>query len=168
MTARVSHDGALSLGSNERTWRSWLGKLTHTKDELAPAVARFALGAVIFPHGAQKVLGWFGGYGLSGTLGFMTGTLHIPLPFAVLAIAAELLGSIGLMLGLLSRVAAFGIAVTMAVAALTVHLGNGFFANWTGQQAGEGIEYHLLAIALAVVVMIAGAGKYSLDRRVSA
>lgn len=166
MTARVTNNDALSLGTTNN-WRTWLTKVTATKDELAPLVARFALGAVMFPHGAQKVLGWFGGYGFSGTLGFMTGTLHIPAPFAVLAIAAEFLGSLGLMFGLFSRVAAFGIAATMAVAALTVHLGNGFFANWTGQQAGEGIEYHLLAIALAVVVMIKGAGKLSIDRRLS-
>lgn len=160
MTAQVSKTPSLSTFDGS----SILAKLTATKDDIAPTIARVALGAIIFPHGAQKALGWFGGHGFSGTMGFMTGGLHIPAVFAVLAIAAEFLGSIGLMVGALSRVAAFGIAATMAVAVLMVHTGNGFFMNWTGAQAGEGFEYHLLAIALAAIVMVKGAGSYSLDR----
>jgi putative oxidoreductase len=99
-------------------------------------------------------------------MGFFTQQMHIPALFAFLAIAAEFAGSIGLIVGALSRVAAFGIAATMVVAMLTVHTANGFFMNWTGAQKGEGFEYHLLAIALAVVVMISGAGRWSLDRLV--
>jgi putative oxidoreductase len=118
----------------------------------------------MFPHGAQKMLGWFGGYGFSGTMGFFTQQMGIPFIFALLAILAEFLGSLGLITGLLSRVAAFGIASVMVVAVLTTHFGNGFFMNWYGNQKGEGFEYHLLAIALALIVIIRGSGAFSLDR----
>jgi putative oxidoreductase len=121
------------------------------------------LGFVMFPHGAQKMLGWFGGHGFSGTMGFFTGTMHIPAVFAFLAILAEFAGSLGLITGLLSRVAAFGIATNMVVAILIAHAANGFFMNWFGNQKGEGFEYHLLAIGLALIVLIHGAGKASLD-----
>ena len=137
--------------------------LFKTDSHIAPLVARLTLGLIMFPHGAQKVLGWFGGYGFHGTMGFFTGMMHIPVVFAFLAIVAEFAGSLGLITGFLSRVAAFGVASVMAVAILTVHAANGFFMNWGGKQAGEGFEYHLLAIGLALVVMIQGAGKASLD-----
>jgi putative oxidoreductase len=137
--------------------------LFKTNNSFAPLLVRLTLGLVMFAHGAQLALGWFGGYGFSATMGFFTQQMHIPAPFAFLAIAAEFAGSIGLVFGALSRVAAFGIAATMVVAILTVHTANGFFMNWSGAQKGEGFEYHLLAIALALVVMINGAGKWSLD-----
>jgi putative oxidoreductase len=138
-------------------------KLIRTDADIATLVARVLLGLVFFPHGAQKALGWFGGYGFSGTMGFFTQQLHVPAPIAVLAIAAEFLGSLGLIVGLLSRVAAFGILTNMVVAVLLVHLPNGFFMNWTGKAAGEGYEYHLLAAALALVVIIRGGGAASVD-----
>ncbi|HND62662.1 MAG TPA: DoxX family protein [Opitutaceae bacterium] len=137
--------------------------LTQTSDHAAPLLARLTLGLVMFPHGAQKALGWFGGYGYSGTMGFFTGTMHIPALFAFLAIAAEFAGSIALVLGLGGRVAALGIAAVMVVAMQSVHLGNGFFMNWAGNQKGEGYEYHLLALGLALIVMVYGSGKCSLD-----
>ena len=167
MTARLSHQHAISDVDTTSAAKGWLAKLTSTKADIAPVIARLALGAVVFPHGAQKVFGWFGGGGISGTLGFMHGKLGIPTVFAVLAIAAEFLGSIGLVTGTLSRVAAFGVAMVMIVATLTVHTGNGFFMNWTGAQAGEGFEYHILAVALAAIVMVKGAGKWSVDRAIS-
>ncbi len=139
------------------------GKLLATADDGKLLVARLALGIVMFPHGAQKVLGWFGGYGFSGTMKFFTDTMHIPWIFALLAILAEFLGSLGLIAGALSRIAAFGIAVNMVVAAVLVHLPNGFFMNWYGNQQGEGYEYHILAVGLAVIVMLGGAGKLSID-----
>jgi putative oxidoreductase len=117
----------------------------------------------MFPHGAQKVLGWFGGYGYAGTMNFFTQTMHIPAPLAILAITAEFLGSIALVFGLLSRVAAFGIGVTITVAAFTVALPNGFFMNWFGNQKGEGVEYHILMAAIALAVVIKGGGKWALD-----
>jgi putative oxidoreductase len=128
-----------------------------------PVVLRLALGLVMFPHGAQKVLGWFGGYGFEGTMGFFTGTLHIPAVFAFLAIAAEFGGSLLLLAGAATRVAALGIGVTMIVAALKVHVANGFFMNWYGNQAGEGFEYHILAAAIALALVITGGGKASVD-----
>lgn len=141
-----------------------LRKLLATADDGKLLVARLALGIVMFPHGAQKVFGWFGGYGFSGTMRFFTDTMHIPWIFALLAILAEFLGSLGLIAGALSRIAAFGIAVNMAVAAILVHLPNGFFMNWYGNQQGEGYEYQILAVGLAVIVMLFGAGKLSIDR----
>jgi putative oxidoreductase len=140
-----------------------LQTLFKTNDGVSSLIARLALGLVMFPHGAQKALGWFGGYGFSGTMGFFTGQLHIPALFAFFAIAAEFAGSIGLITGFLSRVAAFGIAVEMVVAIILVHGANGFFMNWYGNQKGEGFEYHLLTLGLAVGVILAGAGKWSID-----
>ena len=130
-------------------------------------LARVTLGVVMFPHGAQKVLGWFGGYGLSGTLEAFTTKMGIPAPLALCAIAAEFLGAIALVLGLGGRVAALSIGITMAVAA-TMQAGNGFFMNWYGKQSGEGFEYHLLAIGLAAVLVLRGSGAFSLDRMLAA
>ncbi len=144
-----------------------LRKLTATEDSSAIAILRLVLGIVFFAHGAQKMLGWFGGHGFSGTMGFMNGTLHIPAPFAFLAIAAEFFGGLGLILGLLTRVAAFGIAVNMLVAVVKVHAQFGFFANWSGTQKGEGIEYHLLVLAMTVFLMLKGAGALSVDRKLA-
>jgi putative oxidoreductase len=138
-------------------------KLISTSNDYAVTVARLMLGIVFFAHGAQKMLGWFGGYGFHGTMQFFTQMMHVPAPLAFLAICAEFFGGLGLIVGFLGRVAAFGITMNMLVAILTVHLPNGFFANWSGQQKGEGYEYHLLAIALALVVMIKGSGAFSLD-----
>jgi putative oxidoreductase len=137
--------------------------LLNTNSSFGPLIARLTLGIIMFPHGAQKALGWFGGHGFAGTMQFFTGTMHIPAIFAFLAIAAEFAGALGLIVGLLSRVAAFGVASVMVVAIVTAHASNGFFMNWFGNQKGEGFEYHLLAIGLALVVMIQGAGKASLD-----
>ncbi len=138
--------------------------LFKTNATFTPLSARLTLGLVMFPHGAQKALGLFGGYGFSGTMHFFTGQLHIPALFAFLAIAAEFAGSIGLITGFFSRVSAFGITVTMLVATFMVHASNGFFMNWAGNQKGEGFEYHLLVIGLALVVILSGAGKWSIDR----
>jgi putative oxidoreductase len=140
-----------------------LQTLFKTNESFAPLIPRLTLGLVMFPHGAQKVFGWFGSYGFSGTMNFFTGQMHIPAVFTFLAIAAEFAGSIALIVGLFSRVSAFGIAVVMLVATFTVHAANGFFMNWAGNQKGEGFEYHLLALGLALIVILAGAGKWSID-----
>ena len=143
-----------------------LHRLIATPNDKTLTWLRLVLGVVFFAHGAQKMLGWFGGYGFHGTMGYFTSS-GIPAPLAFLAIAAEFFGGLGLILGVLSRIAAFGIIVNMLVAIFTVHLPNGFFMNWSGQQKGEGFEYHLLAIALASAVMIKGAGAVSLDNLLS-
>jgi len=142
-------------------------KLFATDDNTATVILRVVLGVVFFAHGAQKMLGWFGGYGFSGTMGFFTGTMHIPAAFAFLAIAAEFFGGLGLILGFLTRIAAFGIATNMVVAIATVHGAFGFFMNWSGTQKGEGFEYHLLALAMTAFTMIRGAGALSIDRAIA-
>jgi putative oxidoreductase len=139
-------------------------KLLQTNDDTVALVLRLMLGVVFFPHGMQKLFGWFGGYGFEGTMGFFTGKLGIPALFAFLAIVAESFGAIALILGLGTRVAALSIAVEMAVAAMMLHVQNGFFMNWFGNQKGEGYEFHLLAVGMAVALMIAGGGKWSVDR----
>jgi putative oxidoreductase len=142
-------------------------KLLATDDDTATAILRLVLGVVFFAHGAQKMLGWFGGYGFSGTMGFFTGTMHIPAPLAFLAIAAEFFGGLGLILGFLTRIAAFGIAVNMLVAIAMVHGANGFFMNWSGTQKGEGFEYHLLALAVTAFLLTRGAGAFSVDHAIA-
>jgi putative oxidoreductase len=142
-------------------------KLIATDNDAAITVLRLVLGMVFFAHGAQKALGWFGGYGFSGTIGFFTGMLHIPALFAVLAIAAEFLGGLGLIVGLLTRVAAFGIFCNMVVAVAMIHHQFGFFMNWAGTQKGEGFEFHLLVLAITIFLMIRGAGAVSVDRLLS-
>ncbi len=139
-------------------------KLLSTSNDLTLTLLRLVLGVVFFAHGAQKMLGWFGGFGFQGTMGFFTQRMGIPAPLAFLAICAEFFGGLGLIFGLLSRIAAFGIMVNMLVAIFTVHRFNGLFMNWMGNQKGEGYEYHLLVIALCLVVMIKGAGALSIDR----
>jgi putative oxidoreductase len=145
---------------------SVLSKLISTDNDGVATVARIALGAMILPHGAQKLLGAFGGYGFTGTMSFFTETLGIPYVFALLAIVAEFFGGLGLITGLLGRVAALGVGATLTVAAIMSHLSNGFFMNWGGQyKAGaEGWEFHLVAVALAVVVAVRGSGALSIDR----
>src|SRR5246127_1764928 len=142
-------------------------KLIATDNDVATTVLRLVLGIVFFAHGAQKMLGWFGGYGFSGTMGFFTGMMHIPAVFAFLAISAEFFGGLGLIFGLLTRIAAFGIFCNMLVAVAMVHHQFGFFMNWAGTQKGEGFEYHLLLLAALAVLMIRGAGAASVDRLLS-
>lgn len=134
-----------------------------TRPDLLLAFLRLVLAGVFLPHGLQKTAGWFGGYGYTGTMQYFTQTMGIPAPLALAAIAAETLGPIALVLGLGGRVAAAAIVVLMTVAVATTHLSHGFFMNWFGNQKGEGFEYHLLAVALALVVVIRGSGAYSLD-----
>jgi putative oxidoreductase len=141
-------------------------KLLYTNDDVALLVLRLLFGIVFFPHGMQKLLGWFGGYGFSGTMDMFTTKMGIPAIFAFLAIIAEGLGSLGLIIGFLTRVAAFGIAFEMAVAVYMMHWQNGFFMNWFGNQKGEGYEYHILAIAIGIALMIRGGGKWSVDKAI--
>ena len=136
----------------------------HTEQNYAVLFLRLALAVAIFPHGAQKLLGWFGGFGYKGAMGYFTQTLGIPTIFGFLAIVAEFFGSLALIAGFLTRPAAFGIGVVMLVAALKVHLPYGFFTNWFGNQKGEGYEYFILAIGMALTLVIAGGGAWSLDQ----
>jgi putative oxidoreductase len=142
-------------------------KIIQTDNDISSLVLRVLLGVVFFPHGAQKVFGWFGGPGFSGTMGSFTANMGIPAIFALLAIAAEFLGPLGLLSGLLTRIAAFGIFCNMTVAIFMVHLPYGFFMNWFGKKQGEGFEYHILAIAITIALMIKGGGRLSIDGLIS-
>jgi putative oxidoreductase len=142
-------------------------KIFQTANSWSSFIIRVMLGIVIFPHGAQKLFGWFGGNGFAGTMSFFTEKMHIPVFFAFLAIIAESLGSMGLWIGFLTRVAAFGILCNMIVAIWMVHWPNGFFMNWFGKQAGEGFEYHLLVIGMCLALLISGGGRWSVDRAIA-
>jgi putative oxidoreductase len=149
-----------------RAEETMASRLIRTDDDVAALLMRLALGIVFFAHGAQKVLGWFGGYGPSATLGAMT-KQGLPAALVVLVMIAEFGGSIGLILGLLTRVAALGVGCVMLGAIITVHSKVGFFMNWMGNQKGEGFEYHLLALGLAIALIIKGGGLFSIDRALS-
>jgi putative oxidoreductase len=142
-------------------------KLISTSNDSTYTVMRLVLGVVFFAHGAQKMLGWFGGPGLNATISQFTQNMGIPLFFAYLAVIAEFFGGLGLILGFLSRIAAFGILVEMVVAVVMVHAPNGFFMNWYGNQKGEGFEFHLLAMGLLLAIMMKGSGAFSIDYALS-
>jgi Predicted membrane protein len=142
-------------------------KIFNTSNDVALTTLRLVLGVVFFAHGAQKMLGWFGGYGFHGTVGYLTHKEGLPAPVAVLVIFVEFFGGLGLIVGLLTRIAALGIGGEMIGAVLMVHLQNGFFMNWAGNQKGEGFEYHLLAIAISGALLLRGAGAFSVDRILS-
>ncbi|MBL8071210.1 MAG: DoxX family protein [Nitrospira sp.] len=133
-----------------------------TDESWAGLILRVVLGGVIFAHGAQKLLGWFGGNGFDGTMGFFTNVMHLPWIVAFLVIIGESIGSLGLIAGLLTRFTAASFIVIM-LGAISVHWPQGFFMNWFGQQQGEGFEYHLLVVAMSVALLLTGAGKWSLD-----
>lgn len=134
-----------------------------TDEHINNLFTRVMLGIVMFPHGAQKLLGWFGGHGLEGTLGFFTNQMGMPMIVAILVILGESLGALGLITGFLTRFCAAGVLFIMTGAIFMAHASNGFFMNWSGKQGGEGFEYHLLAIALCLPLLITGGGKFSVD-----
>jgi putative oxidoreductase len=141
-----------------------IARLFQTDASYTSLFQRLLLGAVILPHGAQKLFGWFGGWGWDGTLAWFDTALHVPAPLAALVILSDFFGSLLLIAGAFTRVAAFGASATMLGAILMVHAPNGFFMNWSGAQAGEGFEFHLLALATSLPLIWRGAGAWSLDR----
>lgn len=153
-TITTAHSPACALAST----------LIRTNDAVSPALLRLTLATVMFPHGAQKLLGLFGGYGFNGTMGFFTETMGIPWLLSFGVIAIEFFAPVLLLLGLGTRVAALGLAVVMTTAMFLVHAPFGFFMNWFGTQKGEGIEYFLLAIGISLALLVSGAGRWSLDR----
>jgi len=139
-------------------------QLFQTDDSWTGLILRLTLGLVMFPHGAQKLLGWYGGFGFTGTMGIFTETMHLPWIVALLVIVGEFFGSLGLIAGLLTRFTAVSFMVIMLGAIITVHLQNGFFMNWSGKQLGEGYEYHLLVIGIGLALLVTGAGMWSVDK----
>jgi putative oxidoreductase len=125
-------------------------------------ILRLSLAIVLWPHGAQKALGLFGGPGIAGTVGMLGGHMGLPPALVYLVIAVEFLGPVALVLGVLTRLAALGIAIDMAAAAILVHAGNGFFMNFAGNQKGEGIEYFILAVGIGLALVVAGPGRIAL------
>jgi putative oxidoreductase len=143
-----------------------LKKLMGTSNDLALTTLRLVLGVVFFAHGAQKMVGWFGGFGFHGTMGAFT-SMGMPAALAFLIICTEFFGGLGLIFGLLTRIAALGVCGLMIGAIFMVHLQFGFFMNWIGTQKGEGFEFHLLVLAIAATLLLRGAGAFSLDRALS-
>lgn len=142
-------------------------QLFQTDDSWTGLVLRLSLGLVMFPHGAQKLLGWYGGFGFSGTMGFFTETMHLPWIVALLVIVGEFFGSLGLIAGLLTRFTAASFMAIMLGAVTTSHLQNGIFMNWFGQQQGEGYEHHLLVIGIAIALLVTEGGKWSVDQKLA-
>ena len=147
--------------------KTLLHYLTRTSGQTVPLILRLTLALVFFPHGAQKVLGWFGGYGFEGTMGFFTGTMGLPYVIALLPILTEFLAPFALVAGFFTRIAALATGVNMLVAIAMVHHVNGFIMNWSGKQAGEGFEYHLLVIGIAIALVVQGAGRWSVDQAIA-
>ncbi len=145
---------------------SLLSLVFGTTASFAPTILRLALGVMILPHGLQKTLGWFGGYGFKGSMGYLTGTVGAPWLLALLAILAESVGGLMLLAGAGTRVAALGVGAVMVVAA-SQHLANGFFMNWFGAQKGEGVEFHLLAVGIVLALLLLGGGRFSVDAALS-
>lgn len=134
-----------------------------THNDWTGLVLRLTLGLIIFPHGAQKLLGWFGGFGFSGTMGYFTGTVKLPWLIAFLVILVEFFGSLCLLAGLGGRIWSVALVILMLGIIFTAHVKHGFFMNWIGNQAGEGYEYHLLVIGMSIALLLNGSGKFSLD-----
>lgn len=147
--------------------KDWAGRLLATESDAATTAARVALGAVMLPHGAQKLLGWFGGYGFGPTLDYLTKVEGLPWIVGLAVILIESFGALALLAGLGGRLAAAGVAAVMIGAVAKVHWPLGFFMNWGGTLKGEGFEYHLLAVGLALVIILRGSGAWSADRAIA-
>ena len=138
-----------------------------TDNNLPAALCRVALGAVLFPHGAQKLLGWFGGFGFEGSMGYFTNVVGLPWLLGFLVILIEFFGAISLVFGFATRLWSFAIVILTIGIVQTTHSQHGFFMNWMGNQKGEGFEYFILMLGLAVSLLISGAGMYSIDGWIS-
>lgn len=141
--------------------------LFKTNHDWTGLITRLSVGVVLFPHGAQKMLGLFGGYGFSGTMAYFTDTLHLPWLIGFSVILIEFVASLCLILGLGSRICSALIILLFLGIIFTSHLDYGFFMNWYGNQKGEGYEFHLLVIGLSLATLVNGSGKYALDQRLN-
>ena len=142
-------------------------KIFNTNNDLTGLITRLTLGLILFPHGAQKMLGMFGGYGFIGTINYFTGTLHLPWIIGFLVIIIEFVGALCFIIGFASRIWSSLTIILFIGIIFTSHLDNGFFMNWFGNQKGEGYEYHLLIIGLSVATLVNGSGKYSVDKLIN-
>jgi putative oxidoreductase len=142
-------------------------QIINTKSVIGPTITRLALGGVLFPHGAQKMLGWFGGGGFTNTMNYFTSAGHMSYVTALFVILIEFFGSLMLILGAFTRVAALGVFGLFAGIIYNVSYANGFFMNWAGDKKGEGFEYHLLVLGMALALLFVGGGSFSIDRKFS-
>jgi putative oxidoreductase len=163
----ASTSAPISDSSSSSAARTWLQSLLATNTSVAPLISRVTLAVVMFPHGAQKLLGWFGGFGFEGTMGFFTEVVGLPWLVALAVILLESIGAIALLLGLATRVVAAGLGAIMVGAIVTTHAQVGFFMNWFGTQPGEGFEYHLLVLGMVAALLVTGGGRASLDARLA-
>jgi len=162
-----AHVEMASPQAPEQRLRRGLRALLQTRADWVPAVQRVTLGGVVLAHGLQKALGWFGGGGISGTVEFFQNVLHLPAALALLVTFSDFIGSLALIAGFMTRVAALGTGLVMVGAVATLHAKNGFFMNWFGNQPGEGYEFHLLALALVVALVRSGGGRASVDAKLT-
>lgn len=139
----------------------------NTNNDWAGFVLRLTIGLIMFPHGAQKMLGWFGGPGFTKEMEHLTVHMHLPWIVSLLVILIEFFGAISLVIGFASRLWAIAFGVLFIGIILTAHLEHGFFMNWFGNQQGEGYEYHLLVIGLCIALGLTGSGKYATDSLIS-
>lgn len=163
----TSTSTSISASAPASRRRAWLHSLLATDASVAPLVLRATLAVVMIPHGAQKLFGWFGGGGFRATMAAFTDGMGLPWIVALAVVLIESLGSLALLLGLGTRVMAAGLAAVMIGAIATVHAQHGFFMDWAGTQGGQGFEYHLLAIGIAVALMITGGGRASVDAQLA-
>lgn len=157
---------SIALRETTPSWRRALNLSLTTSPTLSPVFLRLALAVTMFPHGAQKLVGWFGGHGFGGTMEFF-GSMGMPAPVSATVILLEFFGPILLLFGLATRWIAAGFAAIMIGAIATVHGQHGLFMNWFGTQQGEGFEYHLLVIGMALALVASGAGRFGLDARLA-
>lgn len=147
---------------------SFTKTILNTTDSWEQLVIRVTLAMVIWPHGAQFLLGWFGGFGFTNSMGYLTGPAGLPWLVGFMVIMIQFFGSLMLLLGCLTRVAALGMLGMGIGMIFSGHVEHGFFMNWTGNQKGEGFEYHLLMLAMSLALIIGGGGRYALDKTFSA
>jgi putative oxidoreductase len=136
-----------------------------TRNSWSPLLLRIALGGVLWVHGAQKLPGFFGGYGFTGTMNFFTGTMGLPWIVAVLVIVIEFFGALFLVLGFATRLWSIATIALFTGIVVTSHVQHGFFMNWFGNQQGEGYEYFILAAGMAASLLLSGGGALSVDRQ---
>jgi putative oxidoreductase len=149
--------------TNNKRFTIMMEQFFSSQNNWAGLLLRITIAVVLFPHGAQKLLGWFGGYGFDGTMQYFTQTVKLPYIIGLLVILIEFFAPIALLIGVGSKILAAAVAILFFGIMVTSHLNFGFFMNWFGNQAGEGLEYFLLAIGACLALMFNGSGKFAID-----
>jgi putative oxidoreductase len=140
-----------------------LKKLIVTNNDGTLLLLRVLLGLVMLAHGLQKAFGWFGGFGWSNSMNYFTATVGLPVILAALVILIESIGAVLLIIGFGARVNAFLMIIVIIGAFFADHIRNGFYMNWFGNHKGEGFEFDILFWAIAILIVVKGAGRWSVD-----